>query len=135
MQSGIHMRSWRSLGRLLRAWQKSHLPPQNFLLLHLLRAQATSDDDTDPTSNRTIPPQWELISPITSTRRTSFVPGKNRSENDALGTPARPFAHSGRTNTYTTYSNGHRKAPKSENAYKLLLHKVDWLLERLVTGL
>jgi hypothetical protein len=37
LTSGINLRSWRSLGRLLRAWQKSHLPPQNFLLLHLLR--------------------------------------------------------------------------------------------------
>jgi hypothetical protein len=33
-------------------------------------------------------------------------------------------AHLGGTNAYTTHSNGHRKAPKSENAYKLLLHKV-----------
>jgi hypothetical protein len=85
------------------------------------RRPATSD--TEPTSNRTTPPKWVSILPTTSTRRTSGAPGKNCAENDALESPAH-LAHSGRTYTYTVYSNGHRKAPKSENAYKLLLHKV-----------
>jgi hypothetical protein len=33
--------------------------------------------------------------------------------------------HQTRADTDATYSNGHRKAPKSNNDYKLLLHKVD----------
>lgn len=37
--------------------------------------------------------------------------------------------HTRRTDTDTRHSNGHRKAPKSNNDYKLLLHKVDMLAE------
>ena len=96
------------------------------------RRPATSD--TDPTSNRKIPGKWVSISPTTSTRRTCSVPGKRCSENDALGTATAHLAQLGKPYTYTAHSNGHRKAPKSENAYKLLLHKVDWLLERLRMG-
>jgi hypothetical protein len=121
--SGIHLRSWRSLGQFLRAWQNSHLPPQNFLLLHLLRP----GDQRPAIPNRPATGQYRRHGNRYHRSQAQDVreplPGKNCDEKDALGLSERP-AQLGRTNTYTTHSNGHRKAPKSENAYKLLLHKV-----------
>jgi hypothetical protein len=49
---------------------------------------------------------------------------RKRWRGDAPGHGAQN-THLGTTDTDPTYSNGHRKAPKSNNDYKLLLHKVE----------
>lgn len=104
------------------------------LYLWLLRTTTGENDNRPTTRIRTTPPKWVSILPTTSTRREFQLRAKRcwkrcaDAESAALGHWAQT-THTRTTDTDTIHSNGHRKAPKSADDYKLLLHKVDFLAE------
>jgi hypothetical protein len=100
------------------------LPPLNFLYTSGFYGRPPAITTTDPRPDPGQHRQNGYRYHRPQAQDVSKNWARKRWRSDALGHRAQT-THIGTTDIDTIYSNGHRKAPKSNNDYKLLLHKVE----------